>query len=92
MGQFICKVFRFHAWLTGSFVMPLKQAALKKEKDPFWADLFQGATPNYEKGFALPPDKPGLGVGFDEAVAAKRPYTPHTRQQLRVSDGGIADH
>ena len=60
--------------------------------DPFWADLFQGSTPNYERGYALPPDRPGLGVGFDENVAAKRPYSPHTRQQLRFSDGGIADH
>ena len=60
--------------------------------DPFWADLFEGAGAVYEQGYALPPDKPGLGVGFDENVAAKRPYTPHTRQQLRFSDGGIADH
>jgi len=36
--------------------------------------------------------RPGLGVTLDEAVAAKRPYQPHTRQQLRFPDGGIADH
>jgi len=60
--------------------------------DPYWDDLFEGGLPNYEQGFALPPEKAGLGVGFNEAVAAKRPYTPHIRQQLRFSDGGIADH
>lgn len=60
--------------------------------EQYWTDLFQGGGPTYEKGYALPPDRPGLGVGLDEAVAAKRPYQPHTRQQLRFPDGGIADH
>jgi len=60
-------------------------------KDPFWEDLFEGQGPVYEAGFALPPDKPGLGLGFDEAVAKKRPYTPFNRHQLRFPDGGIAD-
>ncbi len=60
--------------------------------DPFWEDLFEGGKPIYDRGFALPPDEPGLGAGFDETVAAKRPYTPHTRIQLRFPDGGIADH
>jgi len=53
--------------------------------------LFEGQGPVYEAGFALPPDKPGLGLGFDEAVAKKRPYTPFNRHQLRFPDGGIAD-
>ncbi len=74
---------------TPSFAI---QEISHRGQDPFWDDLFQGGRPTYEQGFALPPDKPGLGVGFDEAVAAKRPYTPHIRQQLRFPDGGIADH
>ncbi len=74
---------------TPSFAI---QEISHRGRDPFWADLFQGGEPTYEQGFALPPDRPGLGVGFDEAVAAKRPYTPHIRQQLRFPDGGIADH
>ena len=74
---------------TPSFAI---QEISHRGQDPFWDDLFQGGGPTYEQGFALPPDKPGLGVGFDEAVAAKRPYTPHIRQQLRFPDGGIADH
>ena len=61
-------------------------------RDPFWADFFYGGGPVYEDGYALPPDKPGLGVTFNDELAAKRPYVPVTRQQLRFSDGGIADH
>jgi len=60
--------------------------------EQYWKDLFYGGALTYEKGFALPPDRPGLGVDLDEKVAAKRPYQPHTRQQLRFPDGGIADH
>jgi len=60
--------------------------------EQYWKDLFYGGAIRYEKGYALPPDRPGLGVDLDEKVAAKRPYQPHTRQQLRFSDGGIADH
>jgi galactonate dehydratase len=74
---------------TPSFAI---QEISDRGRDPFWADLFEGGEPVYEKGFALPPNKPGLGVGFDGEVAAKRPYTPHTRLQLRFPDGGIADH
>ena len=61
-------------------------------RDPFWDDLFYGGAARFENGFALPPDRPGLGVDLDETVAAKRPYVPVTRQQLRFPDGGIADH
>ena len=60
--------------------------------EQYWKDLFYGGAITYEKGYALPPDRPGLGVNLDEKVAAKRPYMPHTRQQLRFPDGGIADH
>jgi galactonate dehydratase len=68
------------------------QEITHRGKEQYWLDLFQGGGITYEKGFALPPAYPGLGVGLDEAVAAKRPYKPHTRQQLRFPDGGIADH
>lgn len=74
---------------TPSFAI---QEISHRGKDPFWTDLFEGGEPTYESGFAMPPDKPGLGVGFDEEVAKKRPYTPHIRHQLRFPDGGIADH
>jgi galactonate dehydratase len=68
------------------------QEITHRGNDPFWNDLFYGGAVSYDKGFALPPDRPGLGVNLDEKVAARRPYQPHTRQQLRFPDGGIADH
>lgn len=68
------------------------QEITHRGNEQYWADLFYGGGITYEKGFAMPPDRPGLGVNLDEKVAAKRPYQPHTRQQLRFPDGGIADH
>ncbi len=68
------------------------QEITHRGNEQYWKDLFYGGAITYEKGYALPPDRPGLGVDLDEAVAAKRPYRPHTRQQLRFPDGGIADH
>ncbi len=68
------------------------QEITHRGNEQYWKDLFFGGGPTYEKGFALPPDRPGLGIDMDEKVAALRPYQPHTRQQLRFPDGGIADH
>lgn len=68
------------------------QEITHRGNEQYWLDLFKGGAIHYEKGFALPPDRPGLGVDLDERVAAQRPYQPHTRQQLRFPDGGIADH
>jgi galactonate dehydratase len=68
------------------------QEITHRGNEQYWKDLFYGGVPPYEKGFALPPDRPGLGVNLDEKVAAQRPYKEHTRQQLRFPDGGIADH
>jgi len=68
------------------------QEITHRGNEPFWQDLFYGGGVTYEKGFALPPDRPGLGIDLNEKVAAQRPYQPHTRQQLRFPDGGIADH
>ncbi len=68
------------------------QEITHRGNEPYWKDLFYGGAITYEKGYALPPDRPGLGINLDETVAAKRPYQPHTRQQLRFPDGGIADH
>jgi len=68
------------------------QEITHRGNEQYWKDLFYGGAISYEKGFAVPPDRPGLGVDLDEKVAAKRPYQPHTRQQLRFPDGGVADH
>jgi galactonate dehydratase len=74
---------------TPNFVI---QEITHRGNEQYWKDLFYGGIIAYEKGFALPPDRPGLGVNLDEKVAAQRPYQPHTRLQLRFPDGGIADH
>jgi galactonate dehydratase len=68
------------------------QEITHRGNEQYWKDLFYGGAITYEKGFALPPDRPGLGVNLDEKVAAQRPYRPHTRLQLRFPDGSIADH
>ena len=61
-------------------------------RDAFWEDFFYGQGPVFEDGYGQLPDKSGLGVNFNDALAARRPYVPVTRQQLRFPDGGIADH
>jgi galactonate dehydratase len=68
------------------------QEITHRGNEQYWKDLFYGGAIRYEKGYALPPDRPGLGVDLDEKVAAQRPYQPHTRQPLRFPDGAIADH
>ncbi len=68
------------------------QEITHRGNNQFLLDLFNGGGIAYQKGFALPPEKPGLGVTLNEAVAAKQPYKPHTRQNLRFADGSIADH
>jgi galactonate dehydratase len=68
------------------------QEITHRGNEQYWKDLFYGGAIHYDRGFAAPPDRPGLGVDLDEKVAAQRPYQPHTRQQLRFPDGGIADH
>jgi galactonate dehydratase len=68
------------------------QEITHRGNEQYWKDLFYGGAIGYEQGFALPPDRPGLGVNLDEKVAALRPYRPHNRQQLRLPDGAVADH
>jgi galactonate dehydratase len=60
-------------------------------EDPRWDDLFHGRRTVYEKGFALPPDRPGLGLELNEAEAAKHPYAPKPWSSLRFADGAIQD-
>lgn len=68
------------------------QEITHRGEEQYWKDLFYGGALRIEQGYALPPDRPGLGVDLDERVAARRPYRPHTRQQLRFPDSSIADH
>ena len=45
-------------------------------QSPFWQDLFYGDAVKFDKGYALPPDRSGLGLDLDESVAARYPYQP----------------
>jgi galactonate dehydratase len=60
-------------------------------QDPFWRDLFFGGHFRHEKGFALAPTKPGLGIDLDEKVAAKFPYEEKSWNTLRLPDGSYVD-
>ena len=56
-----------------------------------WKDLFYGGAVVFEKGYALAPDRPGLGINLDENVARKFPYEPKDWRSHRFADGAIAD-
>ncbi len=58
---------------------------------PVWDDLFFGTAVTYTGGFAELPNKPGLGIDVDEAVAARSPYTEKDWHGPRFEDGSIAD-
>lgn len=60
-------------------------------QDPFWNDLFYGGYFRYEKGFAAPPERPGLGIDLDETVAARYPYEEKSWKTLRFPDGAVTD-
>ena len=60
--------------------------------DQWVKDLFRGGAVKVKGGYAELPDRPGLGVELDEAVAAKRPYKPVTRNPFVFSDGAVGDH
>ena len=47
--------------------------------------------PVWEDGYLLPPTKPGLGIEFDREAAAKHPYQPFERPQLRRLDGSFTN-
>jgi galactonate dehydratase len=54
------------------------------------ADLFPVQVP-FEKGHLLPPKRPGLGIEFDESVAAKYPYKPGHSPALYQLDGSMTN-
>ena len=54
----------------------------------FIRDLFSG-LPTFEHGHLLLPEKPGIGIEFNEAAAEKYPYRPFDRPVIIESDGGI---
>jgi mannonate dehydratase len=54
------------------------------------ADLFPVQVP-FENGHLLPPKRPGLGIVFDESVAAKYPYKPGHSPALYQLDGSMTN-
>jgi galactonate dehydratase len=60
--------------------------------DQWVKDLFKGGAMKVKDGYAELPDRPGLGVELDEAVAAKRPYKAVNRNPFVFSDGSVGDH
>jgi galactonate dehydratase len=60
-------------------------------QDPFWNDLFHGGYFRYEQGYAMAPERPGLGIDLDETVAAKFPYQEKDISVLHFPDGAPTD-
>ena len=58
---------------------------------PAWqSNLFETEL-RIEGGYAPLPAAPGLGLGFNEAEAARHPYVPDFRPEWRWEDGAVAD-
>jgi len=53
-------------------------------------DLFPVQVP-FEKGYLLVPERPGLGIEFDESVVAKYPYEPGRRPEFWRLDGSMTN-
>ncbi len=53
-------------------------------------DLFPVQVP-YEAGYLLPPDRPGLGVEFDESAAEKYPFRWEHGPRLHREDGSLTN-
>ncbi|MBI2950812.1 galactonate dehydratase [bacterium] len=56
----------------------------------FMQDVFPVQVP-YEAGYLLPPERPGLGVEFDEQAAAKHPFQWGHGPRLRRLDGSLTN-
>ena len=53
-------------------------------------DLFPVQVP-YDSGYLLPPDRPGLGIEFDEEVAARLPFNQPDVPRLHRGDGSFTN-
>jgi galactonate dehydratase len=62
---------------------PLKSSARE--------DLFMGGDISIQDGYAMLPDKPGLGCDLDERVAAKIPPRTNDPPRLEYDDGSVSD-
>jgi len=56
-----------------------------------WRDEVLVAPLEFERGRALPTERPGLGVEVDEAVAARHPFKQEEILRYFHPDGAVAD-
>jgi galactonate dehydratase len=47
--------------------------------------------PKIVDGYALPLEGPGLGIEFDEELAASKPFVPSLQPRLNGLDGSVRD-
>ena len=47
--------------------------------------------PEIVDGYALPMERPGLGIQFNEALAASKPFVPSLQPRLNGLDGSVRD-
>ena len=64
-----------------------QDAALEAESLP---DVVTG-QPEWEDGYLLPPDRPGLGIEFDREAAKRYPFEPTELPKLRRIDGSFTN-
>jgi L-alanine-DL-glutamate epimerase-like enolase superfamily enzyme len=48
--------------------------------------------PEVVDGYALPLERPGLGIEFDETLAASKPFVPSLQPRLNGLDGSVRDY
>ncbi|WLP92864.1 D-mannonate dehydratase ManD [Gordonia sp. NB41Y] len=58
--------------------------------DPLVSEVFPHAW-SFDSGYLTPGDAPGVGVGFDEVLAARYPYEPAYLPVARRLDGTMTD-
>lgn len=57
----------------------------------FYKNLFKGEQILFENGYALPPERPGLGITLNEEEAKKHPYEPKDFHAPTFYDGSWHD-
>lgn len=84
----VCTFASVHLCMSTPNATVLETSGSERER---WDELFFGGRIEYQGGFALPPQRPGLGLDLNEKEAAKSPYRPKHWESLRSPDGAIHD-
>jgi len=82
-----------HLALTAPNCIVQELASRTKTGNNAWLlDLFNGDDIIIEDGYALPPEKPGIGCELNEEVAAKHPFVGgRTQPHTLLDDGAVSD-